>query len=82
VFRDSRNFAALLAFSGGPGCNGRGEAWNALGCVLGELGRAHAQPRGAGRELLVPEYGDAHFNLASELDEQGQTDEAHEHWRK
>ena len=30
-------------------------------------GRTHAQPRGAGRELLVPKCGDGHFNLASEL---------------
>jgi tetratricopeptide (TPR) repeat protein len=31
---------------------------------------------------LVPDYGDAHFNLASELEIQGEFQAASEHWRR
>jgi hypothetical protein len=30
----------------------------------------------------VPDYGDAHYNLASELESQGESHAAREHWRR
>ena len=50
------------------------EAWNALGCVLSELGGSKEAIVALRRAVeLVPDYGDAHYNLASELESQGQT---------
>ena len=41
---------------------------------------SHRRPRRAVE--LVPDYGDAHFNLASELESQGESQAAREHWRR
>src|SRR5262249_49910829 len=59
------------------------EAWNALGCVLSQLGRPKEAIVAFRRAVeLVPDYGDAHFNLASELEQLGESDLANEHWRR
>ena len=59
------------------------EAWNALGCVLSQLGRSKEAIVALRRAVeLVPDYGDAHYNLASELESQGESQAAREHWRR
>jgi tetratricopeptide (TPR) repeat protein len=58
------------------------EAWNALGCVLSSLKRSKEAIAAFGRAVeIVPDYGDAHFNFASELEQQGETASAENHWR-
>ncbi len=57
------------------------EARTSLACVLAETGRpelAVAALRGV--LTLHPDYPDAHYHLATILDEQGRSDEAAEHW--
>jgi hypothetical protein len=59
------------------------EAWNALGCVFSQLGRSKEAIVAFRRAVdLLPTYGDAHFNLASELEIQGEFHAASEHWRR
>ncbi len=59
------------------------EAWTQLGCVLSETGdQAGAKAAFQIALDLHPDYADAHFHLASVLEELDQTDEAAEHWRK
>jgi tetratricopeptide (TPR) repeat protein len=57
------------------------EARTSLACVLAETGRldlAIAALRGV--LSLHPDYPDAHYHLATWLEEQGDSDEAAEHW--
>lgn len=57
------------------------EARTSLACVLAETGRpdlAIAALRGV--LSLHPDYPDAHYHLATLLEEQGESDEAAEHW--
>lgn len=57
------------------------EARTSLACVLAETGRldlAIAALRGV--LTLHPDYPDAHYHLATWLEEQGDSDEAAEHW--
>ena len=59
------------------------EAWNALGCVLSQLGRSKEAIVALRRAVeLVADYGDAHYNLASELESQSETRAACDHWRR
>jgi hypothetical protein len=59
------------------------EAWNALGCVFSQLGRSKEAVVAFRRAAdLLPTYGDAHFNLASELEIRGEFQTASEHWRR
>jgi tetratricopeptide (TPR) repeat protein len=59
------------------------EAWNGLGCVLSELNRSKEAIVALRRAVqLVPDYGDAHFNLASELEQQEESEAANEHWMR
>jgi tetratricopeptide (TPR) repeat protein len=59
------------------------EAWNGLGCILSALARPKEAIVALRRALqLVPSYGDAHFNLASELEEQNQIAAANAHWKR
>jgi tetratricopeptide (TPR) repeat protein len=51
--------------------------------VLSQLGRSKEAVVAFSRAVeLLPGYGDAHFNLASELESQGEPDAASEHWRR
>ena len=60
---------------------GFAEAWNNLGNALAELGRFEPSIRAYRRALtLVPEYADAHFNLAETLHQLERLREAREHW--
>jgi tetratricopeptide (TPR) repeat protein len=57
------------------------EARTSLACVLAETGRpdlAIAALRGV--LTLVPDYPDAHYHLATLLEEQGDADAAAQHW--
>lgn len=57
------------------------EARTSLACVLAETGRpdlAIAALRGV--LSLHPDYPDAHYHLATLLEEQGESDDAAEHW--
>ena len=57
------------------------EARTSLGCVLAETGRldlAIAALRGV--LTLCPDYPDAHYHLATLLDDQNRAEEASEHW--
>jgi tetratricopeptide (TPR) repeat protein len=59
------------------------EAWNAIGCVLSELKRTKEAIVALRRAVeLVPDYGDAHYNLAFELESQGEISTAAQHWRR
>jgi tetratricopeptide (TPR) repeat protein len=59
------------------------EAWNGLGCVWSALQRPKEAIVALRRAVqLVPTYGDAHFNLAAELEQQNKFEAAIEHWRR
>src|SRR5690606_7858277 len=58
------------------------EARANLGCVLAELGEHDlALAAFQGTLRIHPEYPDVHYHVARLLDEQGQSDAAHEHWK-